>query len=342
MSSSSDEQAPAEGKPAVSGSGAETSGVQSRPQVAVAGSSGGQVSIVLDASAVASALNQARGPILGRISSQVGKFSGDGTCDVSDWVTMYERHCALEQVAPTDLLLYMLGGGAARLYGRMMVSEASNWDVVKGQLLAEYAMPRQEAWRMFTGCQLEAGDSVDVYLDRLERFGGRIGLTLGDLAFRVKFYEGLPTSVYEWAVSQESAYTADFGAVLARVRDRLVTKRAASGRQRAGGAGSVAAAGQQTQKEGGSRSCFRCGGDHVVKACPITRKRGKPSAGQSAGQAPAGCFRCRSVDHFIKDCPLPAQARQRTVAGSVERGSGFHEEGAGGGAASSVVKMDQS
>ena len=74
---------------------------------------------------------------------------------------------------------------------------------------------------------------MDVYLDQLERFGGRIGLTPGDLAFRVKFYEGLPTSVYEWAVSQESAYTADFGAVLAHVRDRLVTKRAVSGRQRA-------------------------------------------------------------------------------------------------------------
>ena len=57
MSSSGDKQAPAEGKPAVSGSGAKTSGVQSEQQVAVAGSSGGQVSIVLDASAVASALN---------------------------------------------------------------------------------------------------------------------------------------------------------------------------------------------------------------------------------------------------------------------------------------------
>ena len=43
MSSSGDEQAPAEGKPAVSGSRAETSGVQSGPQAAVAGSSGGQV-----------------------------------------------------------------------------------------------------------------------------------------------------------------------------------------------------------------------------------------------------------------------------------------------------------
>ena len=52
-------------------------------------------------------------------------------------------------------------------------------------------------------------------------------------------------------MSQESAYTTDFEAVLARVRDRLVTKKAASGRQRAGGAGSVAAAGQQT--EGGKQ-----------------------------------------------------------------------------------------
>ena len=124
---------------------------------------------------------------------------------------------------------------------------------------------------MFTECQLEAGDSVDVYLDRLERFGGRIGLTLGDLAFRVKFYKRLPTSVYEWAVSQESAYTADFGAVLARVRDRLVTERAASGRQRAGGAGSVAAAGQQTQKEGSSRCCFRC----VEEGVPHHTKEGE-------------------------------------------------------------------
>ena len=79
---------------------------------------------------------------------------------------------------------------------------------------------------------------------------------------------------------------------------------------------------------------------------PHHTKEGKPSAGQSAGQpagqASAGCFRCRSVDHFVKDCPLPAQGRQRTVAGSAERGSGFHEEGAGRGAASSVVEMDQS
>ena len=324
------QQPPVESKTTVSASEDGASGLQS---------SGGPVSIVIDASAVASALNQARGPILGRISAHVPKFSGEGTMDISDWVTRYERHCGLEQVAPTDLLLYMLEGSAARLYGRMLVSEASMWDVVKAHLLAEYAMPRQESWRKFTECQLEAGDSVDVYLDRLERFGGRVGLSAEDLAFRVKFYEGLPTSVYEWAVSHESAYTADFGTVLARVRDRLITRKAAYSRRRAGDAVSVVAAGQQPQKREDNKGCFRCGGDHVVKACPTSRKRGKQPGKPTVGRASAGCFRCGSGEHFIKDCPV--QVRQGTVAGSAESsGQGFHGEGAGRGAASSAMETE--
>ena len=115
----------------------------------------------------------------------------------------------------------MLGDNAARVYSRMRVAEASQWDVVKAALVAEYAMPCQEAWRRFTTCKLEDGDTIDVFMDRLERFGGRVGMSNQDLSFRAQFYEGLPTSVYEWAVTHESAYTADFGTVLARVREWL-------------------------------------------------------------------------------------------------------------------------
>ena len=42
-----------------------------------------------------------------------------------------------------------------------------------------------------------------------------------DLSFRAQFYEGLPTSVCEWAATHRIAYTADFGTVLARVQERL-------------------------------------------------------------------------------------------------------------------------
>ena len=42
------------------------------------------------------------------------------------------------------------------------------------------SMPRQEAWRRYVNCRLEAGGTVDVYLGRLEQLGSRLGLTLND------------------------------------------------------------------------------------------------------------------------------------------------------------------
>ena len=178
--------------------------------------------IVIDASVLASILNQARGPILDWLRHQLHRFTGDGVVVVAEWLVAYKRLCEVEHMAPTDFLTYILAGNAARVYSRMMVGEASDWEVVKALLTSEYTMPRQEAWRRYVNCRLEASETVDVYLGHLERLGGRLGLTLNDLVFRVKFYEGLPASIYEWAVTHEHAYTADFGSVLTRVRDRIV------------------------------------------------------------------------------------------------------------------------
>ena len=157
--------------------------------------------MIIDASVLASILNQARGPILDRLCHQLSPFASDSVVEITEWLVAYERLCEVKHVAPTDLLTYMLTGNAARVYCSMRVGEASNWEVVKAVLTAEYAMPRQEAWRRYVNCRLKAGESVDIYLGHLERLGGRLGLTLNDLAFRVKFYEGLPASVYEWAVT---------------------------------------------------------------------------------------------------------------------------------------------
>ncbi|XP_067931095.1 uncharacterized protein [Watersipora subatra] len=147
-----------------------------------------------------------------------------------------------------------------------MVGEASSWEVVKAALVAEYAMPQQEAWRQFVNCQFGAGNTVDVYLDCLEQFGKRLGMFSDDLGFRVKFYEGLPSSVYEWAIAHEHAYSADFGSVLAR--NRL-------GRKSAAGKKSEASA---------NRDCFRCGStEHLVASCPRQRARDDLAVGSASG-----------------------------------------------------------
>ena len=196
-------------------------------------------------------------------------------------------------IAPTEILMYMLGDNAARVYSRMRVAEASQWDVVKAALVAEYAMPRQEAWRMFITCRLEDGDTIDVFMDRLERFGGRVGTSNQDLSFKAQFYEGLPTSVYEWAVTHKSAYTADFGTVLARVREWLASRRAVAGRPRISQLSMVAAAASDNRQQKSKGFCYRCGGNHRVKECFEKRK-----VSVSKGQKRAGCFRCGCAEHF--------------------------------------------
>jgi len=289
--------------------------------------------VLLDARVLASILNQAKGPILSRIRQATPQFTGDGSVDVTAWIREFEGLCEVEQIAPTEILIYMLGGNAARVYSRMCVGEASQWDVVKAALVAEYAMPRQEAWRRFITCRMEDGNTVDVYLDHLERFGGRVGMTCNDLSFRAQFYEGLPASVYEWAVTLESAYKADFGSVLARVRERVVSCRAVARRSRSGQQpGEVAAASERAQQQSGASSCYRCGGAHRVKDCTESRRASsnKWLVRNSSGKR-AGCFRCGGIDHWVQDCPKPPAV----AAGLEGNQPGFQAEDGTRGAASS-------
>ena len=89
--------------------------------------------MLVDARVLASILNQAKGPILIRICQLLPKFTGDGSTEVTVWLAELKRLCELEQIAPTEILMYMLGdnANAARVYSRMRVAEASQWDVVK-------------------------------------------------------------------------------------------------------------------------------------------------------------------------------------------------------------------
>ena len=159
--------------------------------------------MLVDARVLASILNQAKGHILTRIRQLLPKFTGDGSTEVTVWLAELQRLCELEQVAPTEILMYMLGDNVARVLSKMRVAEVSQWDVVKAALVVEYAMPRQEAWRRFTTCRIEDSDTIDVYMNRLERFGGRVAMSNYDLTFTAQFHEGLPTSAYEWAVTSE-------------------------------------------------------------------------------------------------------------------------------------------
>ncbi|KAG1712192.1 hypothetical protein GQR58_002379 [Nymphon striatum] len=190
---------------------------------------GSRERLLVDIGQLANILTQARGPILARITQLLatrfggsGRLSGSGSVDVTEWVECLEGMCQLENVSPADIIGYVLEGNASRIYGRMMVGDASQWAVVKAALLGEYALPRGEAHRRFIGRRLEADEPVDVYVDSLERLGGRLGLASDCAFFRTHFYEGLPASVNKWAVMREDAYTASFETVRTIISSRVV------------------------------------------------------------------------------------------------------------------------
>jgi len=145
------------------------------------------------------------------------------------------------------------------------------------------------------------GDTIDTSLDSLERFDKRVEMSCNDLSFRAQFYEGLPPTIHGWAVTHDHAYTADFGSVLARVRDKLVSRRALASRNKV--LQGVVAAKISGQQQLGRNACYRCGGPHKVKDCTTRCKA--PSV---RGPGKSERFRSGSIEHYISSYPQAAAA----------------------------------
>lgn len=317
-----------------SGSGGATGGGSASGSGSASGR-GEAKPVLVDVNALTNVFAQARGPILDRLLRQLPKLTGNGSVDVLEWMCDFERLCTLEKVNPVDIIGHMLDGNAARFHRRMMFGDANQWEVVKAALTVKYAMPRQEAWRKFTELQLESGESLDSYLDCLERLAGRCGINPTDMAFRLKFYEGLPTSVYEAAVARDDAYSGDFDTIVSKVQDSLSAQKVAAGRSRRNSSrsASLTASGQQA---GSSKiTCYRCGGPHRVKDCrqkqgstPVTKR--KPMKASTTDKSGSNCFACGEQGHFARDCPVKAASGTS---------ANFQKEGTSRGDVSSEMEM---
>ena len=281
----------------------------------------GSVPAMVDMSQLASLLMQARGPLLDRVTRQIAKFDGDGSVEVTEWLAAVERVCKVEGVKPESVVSFLLDGEPARLFRRLSVAEAEDWDVVKKALMNGYASPMPAVYKEWHSLSLREGESVDGYVDKLERLAGRLRVGFGSTIFRSRFYDGLPRQLYEWAASRDGAYDDDcdgFNLVLARVRERVATQRAVGGRESRPSTSRVSAAAPRSAgrpARSGSRGgaeCYRCGErGHRVKSCPVKPSR-RPTPTVERGPR---CWRCGKGDHVIRDCPEPPPLASAAASG---------------------------
>ena len=224
---------------------------------------------------------QAKGPINDRLRRALPMFTGDGSLDVSDWLSDLERRSKAELVRPEEVIDFLLESNTARLFRALWVSEASHEEVVKRTLLAQYGISRQEPFRRFSDHQLLVDESVD----DLQRLGTRMEAKTSDMIFRVKFIEGLPPSIHNWSVMLPDVYTSDFDTLMPKVRDRMSAQKAASGKLRAATA--------SVKKQG--LTYPRCTGSQRVRDFP----HWPSSCGKSSVW-----FCCKRRGCFAWDCPL--------------------------------------
>ena len=263
-------------------------------------------------------VSSVRGPIVDRLLRVVNKFTGDGKRDVSKWLDDVERHCRLETVQPEEIIEFLLDGNALRLYQSMRVLEASDWTRVRGLLLRQYGLSRQQAYESLVSRRLQPDEAVDVYLDDLRRLASQICLTEADELVRLQFVRGLPAALHQHVELMPGVDAMGLNELVERVR-RRVQVMGRLGPRTVGTAAAVQHA-REPAKGGpvrGSLKCFRCGGDHRVRAC--TRK---PASG--------ACFVCGRSGHMAAQCPSRRKAADAPRSGFVQEAD--HRDGNASGA----------
>ena len=217
-------------------------------------------------------------------------FSGEG--DVLAWIAKVELVSKLTGVKDLSSFIPLyLEGSALSLYLELPDEKKNDADVLKRELVVAFTDGQVVSFCKLKGTRW-SGESVDVYANEIRKLAKGCGFDKEGLeqAVKLAFVAGFPDHIsveLQTVQNFESVSTSDL-----INRARVLTANM--------GKGSVVAAGQTSREQ---RSCYGCGGPHMVRNCPTRAKELK-------------CFRCGG-NHMIRFCPQMGKETNRNGASCV-------------------------
>ena len=218
-------------------------------------------------------------------------FNGEG--DVVAWVAKVELVAKLTGVKDlTSFIPLYLEGSALALYLELPDAKKKSEEELKKELITAYT-----DGQVVSFCRLReirwGGEPVDVFVNEIRRLAKGCGFEDKGLEQVVKlaFVGGFPDHVSVELQTVKDFEKIDMSELISRAR--VLTANGGKG-------GGVVAAGR-TGKE--MRSCYGCGGPHLIRNCPTRAKDIK-------------CFRCGG-NHMIRFCPQTTNETNRNGASCV-------------------------
>src|SRR6266536_2444221 len=264
----------------------------------------------------------------------------DGTDDMDNFLTRFERQCELHNWSDrvrAIQLSNLLTGRALEAYTQLPADEATDYDCLKAALLARYQLNAASFEKKFTNAKFEVGELPRQFILRIEGYWNRwfeasnIQRTfdaLRDEIIRARYLDSISPELVVYLKEQRCDSLGDLATKSAHFieahghakalkdggRVAQGTKPKFQGaesnhKQTDPGQGRDLANSRRDDPPKGNQRCFTCQGNHLAKNCQNKGQQGNPKPVTSGGQKGQSEFRnfgpcphCGKSNHSADRC----------------------------------------